>query len=253
MENMIDLYASDIASGKIMEFIEFCFLAMTYLISRSNSFEIIPNGTAWLGESIALSTSEIPDMKRPIVWRSKNYKYECDRTCASGEYTVTQDGNTSTLIIKSISWEFSKWSFTDDNLNGAKLELDIKVKPKLEIKVIRNCIYNVTAQCSLPATRIECYIRKIPTEFIAIQRNTCPDGKTVTNDVILNVSSSATGKVECIFTMKDLFKEKRFIDFQCAASPGVKTDDDTDSGFYIFRPCTNLLLGIIIALIIFKN
>ncbi|XP_014779945.1 uncharacterized protein LOC106876057 isoform X2 [Octopus bimaculoides] len=233
-----------------MEIIEFCFLAMTYLISRSNSYEIIPDGTAWLGENITLRISDIPNMKRPVVWQSKNYKYECDRTCANGDHIVTQDGNVSTLTIKNISWEFSKWSFMDDNIRGALLELDIKVKPKIRINVIKECVYNVTAQCSLPVTLIQCFIGKNPA---ATQRNKCSDKKTITNSARLNLGPSVSGQVKCIFTIDDIFEEKQFFNFTCDATPKPIAGNDTPSGFYIFRSCKSLLLGIIIADNLFKN
>ncbi|XP_029636631.1 uncharacterized protein LOC115211991 isoform X2 [Octopus sinensis] len=199
----------------------FCLLVILYSTSGSNSFKIIQNETAWLGESLVLQTEEIPNLKRPAVWKYNNYKYECDRTCATGAYTVTQDGNISTLTIKNVSWEFSKWSFNDDDLRVAHLKLDIKVKPTIEIMNETDCKYNVTAKCSLPVTRIECYLGKALQPFISNKTETCPDGKTYTSSATLEPPS---GNLKCSFTIDSIFSAERTTEVNCNI-PSATTSD----------------------------
>ncbi|XP_052824318.1 uncharacterized protein LOC106876058 isoform X2 [Octopus bimaculoides] len=160
-------------------------------------------------------------MKRPVVWQSKNYKYECDRTCANGDHIVTQDGNVSTLTIKNISWEFSKWSFMDDNIRGALLEMDIKVKPTIQIMNETDCIYNVTAQCSLPVTHIECFIGKDLQKFSSNKTENCLDGKTYTFSATLKPHS---GNLKCSFTMDNIFSTERTKEVKCN-NPSAATSD----------------------------
>ncbi|XP_036369924.1 uncharacterized protein LOC115225115 isoform X4 [Octopus sinensis] len=94
--------------------------------SSANIYKITQSGIAVLNGCLTLSIT-IPNMKRPVVWKCDNYKYECDRTCADGpDYKVTQDGNTSTLWIKKVTKECSTWKFDDDNLNAADIDLKIK-------------------------------------------------------------------------------------------------------------------------------
>ncbi|CAI9743532.1 Hypothetical predicted protein [Octopus vulgaris] len=82
--------------------------------------------------------TEIPNMKRPVVWKYMNYKYECDRTCANGpEYRVTHKGNVSTLWIRNVTKERLDWKFEDDNLNYRKFDLKINSLTKAET-------YNIT-------------------------------------------------------------------------------------------------------------
>ncbi|XP_036369942.1 uncharacterized protein LOC115225115 isoform X16 [Octopus sinensis] len=95
-------------------------------LSRAQKYKITQSGIAVLNGCLTLSIT-IPNMKRPVVWKCDNYKYECDRTCADGpDYKVTQDGNTSTLWIKKVTKECSTWKFDDDNLNAADIDLKIK-------------------------------------------------------------------------------------------------------------------------------
>ncbi|CAI9743612.1 XP_036369921.1uncharacterized protein LOC115225115 isoform X2 [Octopus vulgaris] len=118
---------------KIMaKWILFCllFAAFVYL-SRAQKYNITQSGPAVLNRNLTLSIT-IPDMKRPVVWKCQNYKYECDRTCADGrDYKVTHLGDTSTLWIKKVTEKCSTWRFDDYNLKAADIYLEIK-NPKPE-------------------------------------------------------------------------------------------------------------------------
>ncbi|XP_036369950.1 uncharacterized protein LOC115225116 isoform X2 [Octopus sinensis] len=95
-------------------------------LSRAQKYNITQSGIAVLNGCLTL-TITIPDMKRPVVWKCRNYKYECDKTCADGpDYKVTQDGDTSTLWIKKVTEKCLTWRFDDDNLNAADIDLKIK-------------------------------------------------------------------------------------------------------------------------------
>ncbi|XP_029651922.1 uncharacterized protein LOC115225116 isoform X6 [Octopus sinensis] len=113
---------------KIMaKWILFCYLFVTFdHLSRAQKYNITQSGIAVLNGCLTL-TITIPDMKRPVVWKCRNYKYECDKTCADGpDYKVTQDGDTSTLWIKKVTEKCLTWRFDDDNLNAADIDLKIK-------------------------------------------------------------------------------------------------------------------------------
>ncbi|XP_036369958.1 uncharacterized protein LOC115225116 isoform X8 [Octopus sinensis] len=99
--------------------------------SSANIYKITQSGIAVLNRNLTLSIT-IPNMKRPVVWKCQNYKYECDKTCADGpDYKVTQDGDTSKLWIKKVTEKCSTWKFDDDNLNIGRIDLEIKnPKPK---------------------------------------------------------------------------------------------------------------------------
>ncbi|XP_052833903.1 uncharacterized protein LOC128251236 [Octopus bimaculoides] len=93
--------------------------------SRFQRHKIIQSENGTLDVSAILLT-EIPNMKRPVIWRYQNYKYECDLTCAnSPEYIVTHNGSISTLWIRSVTKERLSWTFCDDNLNYRKFDLKI--------------------------------------------------------------------------------------------------------------------------------
>ncbi|XP_036355629.1 uncharacterized protein LOC115230624 [Octopus sinensis] len=109
------------------KWILFCYLFVTFdHLSRAQKYNITQSGIAVLNGCLTL-TITIPDMKRPVVWKCRNYKYECDKTCADGpDYKVTQDGDTSTLWIKKVTEKCLTWRFDDDNLNAADIDLKIK-------------------------------------------------------------------------------------------------------------------------------
>eukprot|EP00106_Octopus_bimaculoides_P002347 XP_014769789.1 PREDICTED: uncharacterized protein LOC106868859 isoform X1 [Octopus bimaculoides] len=180
---------------------------------ESIGHDIVPNGTIYLGESVTLYIT-VPNMKRPVVWKSLNYKYECDRTCADGvDYKVTQTGNISTLWIRNVSWKFSTWIFYDDNLHYAQINLDINVKPKIEIKQT-SCEYKVMALCSLPPTHIECLYDKKHLKFTDTVKSNCSDGKTISNVGTLKFSKFS-GNVNCSFTLAKIFSEYRMLQIEC--------------------------------------
>ncbi|CAI9742548.1 Hypothetical predicted protein [Octopus vulgaris] len=188
-------------------------------IYESVGHKIVPNGTIYLGESTTLYIT-IPNIKRPVVWQSLNYKYECDRTCADGDdYKVTLVGNTSSLWIRNVSWKFSTWVFSDDNLQFAKIDLDINVKPEIEIKHT-NCEYTVKALCSLPVTHIECRYGKEHLNFVDTVTSNCPDGQTLSNVDKLRFSK-LSGNVTCTFTLDKIFREDRTLQVECDSTPWI--------------------------------
>ncbi|CAI9743597.1 Hypothetical predicted protein [Octopus vulgaris] len=113
---------------KIMaKWILFCLLFVTFLyLSRAQKYKITQSGPAVLNRNLTLSIT-ISDMKRPVVWKCQNYKYECDRTCADGPYyKVIHSGDTSKLWIRKVTKKCSTWKFEDDNLNIGRIDLKIK-------------------------------------------------------------------------------------------------------------------------------
>ncbi|XP_014788203.2 uncharacterized protein LOC106882146 isoform X2 [Octopus bimaculoides] len=106
-------------------------------LTKAEIYEIIQNDNGTLDVTATLQI-EIPNMKRPTIWKYNNYKYECDRTCAnSPEYRVTQSGNVSTFRIQSVTKERLSWKFEDYNLNYGKFDLKIHSLTRTEI-------YNIT-------------------------------------------------------------------------------------------------------------
>ncbi|XP_036354967.1 uncharacterized protein LOC115229017 isoform X2 [Octopus sinensis] len=88
-------------------------------------YNITQSENVVLGRSAKLSIY-IPNMKRPVVWKCGNYKYECDRTCANGhDYKVTHNGNHSVLWIRKVTKKCLTWMFVDDNINVGKIHLKI--------------------------------------------------------------------------------------------------------------------------------
>ncbi|XP_036358517.1 zinc finger protein 239-like [Octopus sinensis] len=82
-------------------------------------------GSIWLGETLKLFIN-IPNMNRPIVRQVHNFRYECGRRCANSDYyKVTQYNDTSTMWMRSVTWEISKWCTYDDNLECGEIELDM--------------------------------------------------------------------------------------------------------------------------------
>ncbi|CAI9743633.1 Hypothetical predicted protein [Octopus vulgaris] len=111
--------------SQIMDILKSCLFALFYLASAA-SYKIIQSGPAVLNRNLTLSIT-ISDMKRPVVWKCDNYKYECDRTCANGtDYKVTHSGDTSKLWIRKVTKKCSTWKFEDDNLNIGRIDLEIK-------------------------------------------------------------------------------------------------------------------------------
>eukprot|EP00106_Octopus_bimaculoides_P012515 XP_014779957.1 PREDICTED: uncharacterized protein LOC106876065 isoform X2 [Octopus bimaculoides] len=146
--------------------------------------------------------------------------------------------------------------------------LVMPLKPKIEIMNETDCIYNVTAQCSLPVTHIDCFIGKAPLTFTSNRILNCSDGKTFTNSAELILDPPVTGKLKCNFTMDSLFSDKRTIKIKCdnvssniqatynrkqLTTPQTSLVPDGTSGCCIFKTFTILLLGIIIADNLFKN
>ncbi|CAI9743624.1 Hypothetical predicted protein [Octopus vulgaris] len=115
------------------KWILFCCLFVTFdHLSRAQKYNITQSGPAVLNRNLTLSIT-IPDMKRPVVWKCHNYKYECDRTCANGtDYKVIHSGDTSKLWIRKVTNKCSTWKFEDDNLNIGRIDLEIK-NPKPEL------------------------------------------------------------------------------------------------------------------------
>ncbi|CAI9744057.1 Hypothetical predicted protein [Octopus vulgaris] len=102
-----------------------CMIALWFYFTRAEKYKIIQSENVVLGGSARLSIY-IPNMKRPVVWKCGNYKYECDRTCANGhDYTVTHNGNHSVLWIRKVTKECLTWRFGDGNHNFGKIHLKI--------------------------------------------------------------------------------------------------------------------------------
>ncbi|CAI9743580.1 Hypothetical predicted protein [Octopus vulgaris] len=104
---------------------------------KAETYEITQNNNGTLNVSVTLLI-EIPNIKRPTVWKFNNYKYECDTTCAnSPEYKVTQDGDISTFWIRNVIKERLTWKFEDDNLESSQFDLKIH-------SLARRESYNIT-------------------------------------------------------------------------------------------------------------
>ncbi|XP_052833958.1 uncharacterized protein LOC106883299 isoform X2 [Octopus bimaculoides] len=102
-----------------------CSLSAIFCLTSANTYKITQSGNVVLNGNVTLMIT-IPNMRRPVVWRCHNYKYECDRTCANGtNYKVTQSGNHSTLWIRNVTKECLTWRFDDDNLQGGTIHLKI--------------------------------------------------------------------------------------------------------------------------------
>uniref|UniRef100_A0A0L8I036 Uncharacterized protein n=1 Tax=Octopus bimaculoides TaxID=37653 RepID=A0A0L8I036_OCTBM len=107
-------------------------------LRKSETYEISQNEYGVLSVSGYLRI-EIPNMKRPVIWRYQNYKYECDLTCAnSTEYRVTQSRNVSTFWIRNVTNERLDWTFCDDNLNYGKFDLKMHSLTKAETYITQN-------------------------------------------------------------------------------------------------------------------
>ncbi|CAI9721815.1 Hypothetical predicted protein [Octopus vulgaris] len=196
---------------KIMEKFAVTLFLMILLCSRCEAHEVVPDGTIWLGESITLFIS-IPNMTRPIVWSVNNHRYECDRTCVDNcYYKVTQYNDTSTLWIANVTWENSKWRVEDKNPEFGEIDLDINVRPKIEIKNI-GTEHIVMAKCSYPRTRIKCYYGQKPLPFTRESLSKCPDGRTFSSIGILSYPGLC-GNVTCRFTIGKIFEEDRLLKF----------------------------------------
>ncbi|XP_014768184.1 uncharacterized protein LOC106867738 [Octopus bimaculoides] len=71
--------------------------------------------------------TEIPNMRRLMTWKCLNY--ECDGTCCTiPEFQVMNTGDISTLWIRNVIKEPSSWTFYDNKLNIAKIDLKINNK-----------------------------------------------------------------------------------------------------------------------------
>eukprot|EP00106_Octopus_bimaculoides_P012516 XP_014779958.1 PREDICTED: uncharacterized protein LOC106876065 isoform X3 [Octopus bimaculoides] len=128
--------------------------------------------------------------------------------------------------------------------------LVMPLKPKIEIMNETDCIYNVTAQCSLPVTHIDCFIGKAPLTFTSNRILNCSDGKTFTNSAELILDPPVTGKLKCDNVSSNIqatYNRKQLTTPQTSLVP------DGTSGCCIFKTFTILLLGIIIADNLFKN
>ncbi|XP_014790131.1 uncharacterized protein LOC106883582 [Octopus bimaculoides] len=103
----------------------FCCLSALCCLASAGIYEIIQSENIKLNGEATLNIT-VPNMRRPVVWRCNNYKYECDRTCANGtNYKVMQSGNTSTLSITKVTEDCLTWMFADYNINFGTTDLKI--------------------------------------------------------------------------------------------------------------------------------
>ncbi|CAI9739300.1 Hypothetical predicted protein [Octopus vulgaris] len=78
----------------------------------AKSYKIFQNEPVELGQSVLLSTEEIPNLRTPFHWSCGNRRYECDKTCLDHkDFKVTNRGNSSTFWIRSVTKECLKWKF----------------------------------------------------------------------------------------------------------------------------------------------
>ncbi|XP_014786929.1 uncharacterized protein LOC106881157 isoform X2 [Octopus bimaculoides] len=98
--------------------------ALCFCFSRAKRYEIIQSENVVLGRDVTLSIN-IPNMMRPLGWKCKTAKYECDLTCAEDKnIKVTHNGNMSTIFIRNVTKQCLTWDFEDNNVNGGRIHLE---------------------------------------------------------------------------------------------------------------------------------
>ncbi|XP_036355633.1 uncharacterized protein LOC115230628 isoform X2 [Octopus sinensis] len=140
-DNTIDFQVTQHGDNSTLQIQNVTNECLTWTFHDNNNnfgkFDLKTNDNGALNVSATLLI-EIPNMKRPTVWKYNNYKYECDTTCAnSPEYKVTQDGDISTFWIRNVIKERLTWKFEDDNLESSQFDLKMH-------SLARRESYNIT-------------------------------------------------------------------------------------------------------------
>ncbi|XP_029649930.1 uncharacterized protein LOC115223473 isoform X2 [Octopus sinensis] len=95
-----------------MNILRNCLFLVCIYKGVAKSYKIFQNEPVELGQSVLLSTEEIPNLRTPFHWSCANRRYECDKTCLDHEdFKVTNGGNSSTFWIRSVRKECLKWKF----------------------------------------------------------------------------------------------------------------------------------------------
>ncbi|XP_029654121.1 uncharacterized protein LOC115227428 isoform X1 [Octopus sinensis] len=96
--------------------------------TRTEIYKITQSGPVALGGSVTLHI-EVAGMKRIVGWKNDYGRYECDMTCYNrSNHEVTQNGNSSKLLIRNVTKQDLTWYFCDFYLCSGNYSLKIKAE-----------------------------------------------------------------------------------------------------------------------------